>query len=231
MAFPTDTILTAGTVLKIQQSLANRTLPSITITIGTGGATSGATSVPITAPTVPTGLTRTTGQVLVQQGTKLTFNETTPVTVTLSADILVGDTTMSVVATTGALTAGKVATTSGLLTVLGGDSVDFTITDKEVSTRSFENGLYDDARKVMIGGSIPFNGFYRAGDPCFDLVILPMVLNAKEVYFNLLYPDNHYRSGYAFIKGYKETAKLDDIRRFSWEFRVVGSFDVGTITP
>lgn len=228
MPFPTDTILTAGTLLQMQTSMANRTLPTITITIGTGGAISGATSVPITAPTVPTGLVRTSGQTLVQEGTKLTFNETTPVTVTLAADIKVGDTTMSVVATTAALTASKIATTSGLLVVLGGDSVDFTVTDKEVATRSFENGLYDDARKVMIGGSLPFSGFYRAGDPCFDLVVLPAVLSAQEVYFYLQYPDKKFRSGYAFIKGYKESTKLDDIRRFSWEFRAVGAFATGT---
>lgn len=229
MAFPTDTILTAGTLLKIQKAMPNRTLPVITITIGTGGATSGATSVPITTPTVPTGLGRTAGQTLVQEGTELTFNETVPLKVTLAADIKVGDTTMTCLPTTGALTAAKIATTSGLLVVLGGDSVDFNVTDKEVETRSFENGLFDDARKVMIGGSLPFNGFYRAGDPCFDLVILPSVLDTSEVYFNLQYPDKKFRSGFAFIKGYKETGKLDDIRRFSWEFRAVGQFTFGTL--
>jgi hypothetical protein len=229
MAFPTDTILTAGTILRVQSALANRTLPSITITIGTGGAAIGVATVPITAPTSPAGLGRATGDVLVQQGSKLTFNETSPVTITLAEDIKVGDTTLVRVETTAALTAGKIATSAGLLQILGGDSVDFNVTDKEVATRSFENGLFDDARKVMIGGSLPFNGFYRNGDPCFDLVIKPSVLSANEVYFYLLRPDNTYWSGFAFIKGYKESMKLDDIVRFSWEFRAVGAFQTGIV--
>jgi hypothetical protein len=227
MALPTDTILTAGTILQMQTSLANRTLPVITITTGVGGAAIGATSVPITAAAGPVALNRATGKVLVQQGTRLTFNETVPVVVTLANDILVGDTTMTVLPLTAALTAAKIATTNGLLLVLGGDSVSFSISDKEVSTRSFENGLFDDARKVMIGCSLPFSGFYRAGDPCFELVAKPAVLSTQEVYFYLQYPDKTFWSGYSYLKGYKEDGKLDDIRRFSWEFRGVGAFQTG----
>lgn len=228
MPLPTDTILTAGTILQMQTSLANRTLPVITLTVGVGGAALNATSIPITAAAAPVGLTRATGKVLVQQGTKLSFNETVPVVVTLTADVLVGDTSISVAPIPAAVTAAKIATTNGLLLVLGGDSVSFSVTDKEVSTRSFENGLFDDARKVMIGCSLPFSGFYRAGDPCFDLVAKPAVLSTQEVYFYLQYPDKTFWSGYAYIKGYKEDGKLDDIRRFSWEFRGVGTFATGT---
>jgi hypothetical protein len=231
MAFPTDTILTSGTILKVQQSLGQRTLPTITITVASGGASSAATSIPITAPTVPVGLNRTSGQVLVQEGTKLTFNSGTPVTAELTADIKVGDTTASVKPLSGALTAANVATTNGLLLVLGGDSVDFNATDQEVSTRSFENGLFDDARRVMIGGSCPFNGFYRSGDPAHELIIMPAVLTSDEIFFQLTWADGYQRSGYAFIKGYKETGKLDDIRRFSWEFRMVGTITFAKVTP
>lgn len=229
MSFPTDTILTAGTVLRLQKSVGNRTLPVITVTIGTGTFATGTTTIPVTFNN-PAALGRTSGQVLIQEQSRITFNSTpSPVTVTLAEDLKVGDTNMIVNPTTAAVQAGNTGTSSGLLVVLGGDSVDFNVTDNEVSTRSFENGLFDDARKVMIGGSLPFNGFYRAGDPCFDLVVLPNVLSAGEVYFNLTYPDNKFRAGYAFIKGYKETAKLDDIRRFSWEFRSVGAFTFGTV--
>jgi hypothetical protein len=229
MAFPTDTQLTSNTILRTQLSIGNRTLPTITVTVGTGGASSGATTIPVTALASPTGLTRSAGQILIQQGTSLTFNSTTPVTATLAADALVGDTSLTVVALSGALTAGNTATSSGLLQIIGGDSMDFQTNDKEVATRAFENGLFDDARKVMIGAAIPFNGFYRVGDPVPDLVIKPAVMSALEVYFYLLYPDTakHYWSGWAYIKGYKEQNKLDDIRRMSFELRVVGTFTNG----
>lgn len=229
MAFNTDTILTAGSILKVQKSVGNRTLPSSTITIGTGGATSGATTVPVTAVTADSRLGLTTGDVVVQQGDKLTFNETTPLTVTLTDDLKVGDTSMSVVATTGALTAGKVATTSGLLLVLGLEDMGFDIGEKTVSTRSFENGLFDDNRKTQISGTISCKGFYRAGDVAYKQVIEPAALSSIEVYFYQLYPNGYLRTGYAFIKGYKESGKLDDIVRADFQLSAVGPFTFSQI--
>lgn len=231
MAFNTDTILTAGSILKVQKSVGNRTLPSSTITIASGGASTGATSVPVTAVTADARLGLTTGDVVVQQGDKLTFNETTPVTVTLTEDLKVGDTSMTVAPLTANLTAAKIATTSGLLLLLGIEDMGFDVTNKEVSTRSFENGIFDDARKVSIGGNVACKGFYRAGDVAFQQVIEPASLGTDEIYFYQLYPDGRYRSAYAFIKDFKESAKLDDILRCDFSLRVVGTFEFGVVTP
>lgn len=229
MAFPSNTVLTAGSILKVQKAGTNRTLPSGTITVATAGAASGATSIPVTAVTALTGLTMATGDVVVQQGETLTFDSSPAVTATLTADLKVGDTTISVEPISGALVDGDAAVTNGLLRVLGGDSIDFNMSDNEVSTRGFEQGLFDDARKTMIGAELPFSGSYRIGDPSFNQVIIPGSLSADEIYYYYQTPDGRYKSGYAFIKGYTETGALDNIVRYSFSIRAVGTITRGEV--
>lgn len=302
MAFPTNTVLTASTILRLQTSLPNRTLPVIPVTVTAGvgsGATAtavltgtvvssvtvstggtlytsalsvvfsggggtgatgtavltagvvtsvniinggtgyssaptvafvttpgiGATSISVAAIVAPTGTAYTGTQTVIQQGDTLTFNSATPLSVVVAADVVLGATTVFITAPlTAALQAGNVAVSNGLLQLLGVDNLDFSVTDKEVSTRGFENGLFDDARKVMIGGAMPISGFYRVGDPTFLQIILPAALSSTELYFKVVYPDLTVRQGYAFLKGFKEQNKLDDIRRFSFELRAVGTF-------
>lgn len=234
MPLPVDTVLTAGSIIQVQRGTTNRTLPVGTLTTTTPVAAN-ATTIPITA--VPNTFFGTAykrplavGAVVVQEGTALTFNETTPVTVRLTADLKVGDTAIAIAPAPAAITTAKVATTNGLFYVLGGDNLTFNITDKEVSTRGFENGLFDDARKVMIGGDLPFSGIYRRGDPCFANIIKPCALSDEELYFYYQLPDGQFTSGWAFVKGYKEDNKLDDILRYSFSFRAVGRFTTGTTT-
>jgi hypothetical protein len=234
MPLPTDTVLTAGSIIRVQRGVGNRTLPIGTITVGTAVAANG-TSIGITAiGTTFFGAnykrTLVTGSVVVQEGDTLTFNETTPVTVKLSADLKVGDTSISIAPAPAAITVGKIATTNGYFYVLGGDSLEFNITDNEVSTRGFENGLFDDARKVMIGGDLPFTGIYRRGDPCFANIIKPCATSDEEMAFYYQLPDGQFTSGWAFVKGYKESNKLDDILRYNFSFRAVGRFTTGTVT-
>lgn len=236
MPLPVDTVLTAGSIIRVQRGIGNRTLPTGTLT-NTAAVTVGATSIPIAAVSTTffgANYRRplATGDIVVQEGDTLTFNETTPVTVKLSANLKVGDTAIQIVAAPAAITTTKVATTNGLFYVLGGDSLEFNITDNEVSTRGFENGLFDDARKVMIGGDLPFTGIYRRGDPCFSNIIKPCATSDEELYFYYQLPDGQFTSGWAFVKGYKESNKLDDILRYNFSFRAVGRFVTGvTATP
>lgn len=236
MPFPTDTVLTAGTIIKVQRGTTNRTLPVGTLT-NTAAVAANATTIPISAvsttffgPNYKRKLV--TGDIVVQEGDILTFADTTPVTVTLAADLKVGDTAINIKPAPAAIATTKVATTNGLFFVLGGDNVTFNVTDKEVSTRGFESGLFDDATKVMIGADLPFSGTYRNGDPCFSNIIEPCYLSAEEVYFYYQTPNGRYKDGWAFIKGYKEDNKMDDVIRYSFSFRVVGCFHaLTTATP
>jgi len=188
----------------------------------------GATSIPIAAIAAPSGLVYGVNDTVIQQGDKLTFNSATPQTVVVAADVLAGATTLFItVPLVAALQTGNVATSNGLLQILGGDALSFTVTEKDVSTKSFENGLFNDMRKTGIGGLMPMSGFYRAGDNAFDSVILPSALSANEVYVKIIRSDAKFRSGFAYIKGYSEDMKLEDICRFKFDFQLVGSFTFG----
>jgi hypothetical protein len=228
MAFPTDTVLTANSALYLQKSIGQRTPPTATVTTS-GIVASGATTIPITPVVSPTGLLLTAGQVVIQQGTSLTFNSTTPTTIILAQDIKVGDTAAIPVApTTNAMQSGNTATSIGALRLLGAEDLSFSLTDKTVPTRSFENGLWMDERKVTLGGEIAIKGFYRVGDPCFTQIILPLATSADECYFKSIYPDKTYRQGYALLQGYKEENQLDNIRRYSFNLKAVGPVTFGT---
>jgi hypothetical protein len=234
MPLPTDTVLTAGSIIRVQRGTTNRTLPTATLT-NTAAVTAGATSIPVAA--IATNFfganykrVLATGDIVVQEGDTLTFGTTTPVTVKLTADLKVGDTAIQIAAAPSEIATTQNATTNGLFYVLGGDSLEFNITDNEVSTRGFENGLFDDARKVMIGGDLPFTGIYRRGDPCFANIIKPCATSDEELYFYYQLPDGQFTSGWAFVKGYKESNKLDDILRYNFSFRAVGRFVTGTTT-
>lgn len=230
MPLPTNIILTAGTKLYLQRTIGNRTLPTATVTT-TSAVTAGSSSIPITAVTSPSGLSLATGDVVIQQGTKITFNSTIPETVTLAADVVVGSTTITTVApTVNAIQSGNTATSNGALLLLGVENLGFTITDQTVSAMSMENGFFDENVKTRIGGSIPVSGFYRQGDPCFNQVILPTALSEKEVYVKMLRPDLNFRTGWAFIKSYKEDNKNSDIARYSFELMMNGSFSFGKDT-
>jgi hypothetical protein len=233
MAFPTGTILTANTILQVQRSAGatgtSRTLPTVTVTTS-GTAALNATSIPVTAVVAPVGLSDfPAGGIVIQEGDKLTFNSTIPTTVTVTQDVLVGDTSISVKPITGALQSGNTATCNGLLRVLGLDDTSIKFTDKTVSSRSFENGLFDDNRKVMIGGSISCNGFFRDGDPSYSQILDRCWQTAEELYVRLTYPDGVYRDGFALLKGYSENNKLDEIRRATFELQFVGTINYGKV--
>jgi hypothetical protein len=229
MPLPTDIILTAGTKLYLQRSVGNRTLPTATISTS-AAVTAGALSIPVTAVTSPVGLGLSAGDIVVQQGTKVTFNSTpTPTTVTLAQDLKVGDTALiPTVGVANALQSGNTATSSGLLLLLGVENLGFTITDKTVDAMSMESGYFMEAVKTSIGGSIPVSGFNRKGDPCFEEVIIPTALSEKEVYVKLVRPDLVTRFGWAFVKNYKEDNKSQDIARYSFELSMNGAFGIGT---
>lgn len=227
MPFSTETILTAGSILYVQKSGFNRTLPTITLTTSAIAAVS-ATSVAVTPVVSPAVLGRSAGQVLIQEGTKVTFNSTIPSIVTLTADVKVGDTSISFVPLVNALQSGNTATSSGLLQIQGCDTADFKLNDKTVSTKGFSDGFWSSERKTALGGMFSLSGSFRVGDPAFDLVVLPASTDVFEIYFKLLYPNRDFRQGYGFAKSYAESIKLEDIRKFSCEIFINGPVTFGT---
>lgn len=213
MSFPTQTILTAGTQLRVGNLLANRINPTYTIKIGATAVAPNDTTAGVLATPI-----------FLQAGTTLEFPGNKKIK--LTEDATAGSTTLHIEPYTGTnIASGAETKTLALLQVLGGDSLSFTINDNEVSTRSFENGLYDDARKVMIGATIPWSGHYVSGDPAIEQIIQPAAISDKEIYFEITYPDGLKRSGACYVQGYTEDNALDNIRRVSWTFRVVGAFD------
>ena len=228
MPFSTATILTAGTNLFLQRSIGDRTLPIITVTVGVGGASIGGTSIPITALTAPTGLAYSAGQVVIQQGDRLTFNSTVPQTITVAQDVILGATTIiPAVVLTAALQAGNVAISNGFLAIQGADTADFKLGDKKVSTRSLSSGLWDENRKVMLSGTASVSGIYRVGDPAFDKIVLPACTDTFEVFCKIVYPDGDFRSGYAFLGDFQEPIKIDEIRKFSFSLNFNGQVTFG----
>ncbi|XHX80947.1 MAG: hypothetical protein RBJ76_13745 [Stenomitos frigidus ULC029] len=228
---PSATVISAGLRILVGRLPMNaqgfttvRTPTQYTIT-NTAAVSLNATSMLLTAA----GFVAPATSVLLQAGTILTFGA---VQVTVLADVTLNGTAVSVpiAAATATIAMSVTATTYALLSILGGDSADLNVTDKEVSTRGFDSGIFDDARKVMIGAEIPWSNVYRLGDPGIDQVIEPAALSAlatQEVFVTIVYPDGKYRSAACFIKGYKEGNKLDDIRRLSWTFRIVGGIVSG----
>lgn len=214
MPLPVDTVLTAGTRLLVGNLGPNRTLPSYTIR--TAAAAAAATSVSLSVAS---------GTLFLQGGTELNFGGAQK-TVVLLDDVTLTSTAASVpiVSPLGAaLVATDTAPTNALLQVYGGNDASLSLKDNEAPTRAFESGLFDDAKKVMVGGSISWKGTYRRGDKSLDL-IEACAIGANEIYIRLVYPDGKSRTGVAFVQGYQESNTLDAVREVSWEFRLVGEF-------
>jgi hypothetical protein len=110
--------------------------------------------------------------------------------------------------------------------VPGGSKAGFELDTQEVSKRSFEAGMFDDAVKVSVSANIPWEGFFVKQDYALSKIILPASVTADELYVELAYPDGLKRCGACFINGYKEDASLDEIRRVSWTFRMCGVFSM-----
>ena len=229
MPFPTAVAITAGTQLYLQRSLPNRILPTIILTT-TAAVTVGAISIAVTAVVPAVGLGSVVGDVLIQQGDKVTFNSTTPTTVTITKDVKAGDLFVEVLPTLTAIQSGNSATSNGFLLMLGADDLSFKISDQTVKTTSFESGDFSEEVKVRLGGEVSLNGFFRIGDPCAKQVLLPAANSLTlEVAFKLIYPTKEYKSGFALVKGYEEGGKLDQIRTLKATLMCNGVFQQGVL--
>lgn len=229
MPFPTAVAITAGTQLFLQRSLPNRVLPTVTLTT-TAAAIVGATQIAVTAVVPAVGLGSLPGDVLIQQGDKVTFNSTIPTTVTISDDVKAGDLFVKVLPIATAIQSGNTATSNGFLLLLGADDLSFKISDQTVKTTSFESGDFSEEVKVRLGGEISLNGFFRIGDPCAKQVLLPAANSlVLEVAFKLIYPTREFKSGFALVKNYEEGGKLDQIRTLKATLMCNGAFQQGVL--
>jgi hypothetical protein len=227
MAFNTATVLNAGTKCLVGNLLANRILPVKNLIVGTAGATEGDTEIPLK---VASGTTQ------LLAGTAIQFSDVTPVVTVIVAEDTSVAATDTLVPIQSALSAGETlvaadaGVSNGLLQVLGGKDLTFDIKDNEVGTRSFESGLFDDARKVMVGGTITWGGHYVIGDNAIETVIEPAALSEDEIYIRLLYPDGKVREAACFIMGFSEKGTLDGIRELNWTYRLVGEIKMYSTT-
>lgn len=229
MPFPTAVAITAGTQLYLQRSLPNRVLPIITLTT-TALVAIGATQIAVAAVVPAVGLGSVAGDVIIQQGDKLTFNSTIPTIVTVTKDVKAGDLFVECLPTLTAIQSGNTATSNGFLLLLGADDLSFKISEQTVKTTSFESGIYTEEQKVRLGGEVSLNGFFRIGDPCAKQVLLPAANSLDlEVAFKLVYPTKEFKSGFAILKGYEEGGKLDQIRTYKGTLMFNGTFQQGTI--
>ena len=228
MPFPTAVQTTSGIRLLVQRSLPDRVLPVITMTT-TAAVAAGLTTIPITALVAPVGAGYAVGDVLMQEGDSFTFNSTIPTRVTLTANVLAGATSISVLPTVTAIQSGNIATSNGFLLLLGANDASFKIGDKLVPTRAFESGIYDENIKVMLSAEISVSGFYRVGDPSIRQVVEPASLTLdREVAWRLVYPNGQFRSGFGLVQGFEDSNKLDDIRGFKFTLKCNGAFQTDT---
>jgi hypothetical protein len=212
-----DAVLNAGTRCFVGEINLNRQLPTFEIE-NTIAAANGSTSLTLKS---------NAGNLWIYRGQVVAFPGVSPVTI--AQDILLTATAQSIPLFSpinGALAVGAKSEIPKLFPVGGGSKAGFELDTNEVSKRSFEAGLSDDAVKVSVSANIPWEGFFVKNDPAIAQLISPNATSKSEIYAKLLYPDGLERSGSCFINGFKEDASLDEIRRISWTFRFVGKFSL-----
>lgn len=229
MPFPTAVELTAGTKLFVQRSLPNRVLPTVNVTTS-AAVIVGAKTIAVTAIVAASGLGSVAGDVLIQQGDKLTFNSTVPTTVTVSQDVIAGDLLINVLPVTTVIQSGNTATSNGFLMMLGVDDLSWKVSDKTIPTTSMESGIFTEEVKVRLGAEVSLSGFFRKGDPAAKQVLIPCANSLDlEVAFRIEYPDRKYRSGFALLKNWEEGGKLDQIITFKGTLMCQGAFEQGVL--
>jgi hypothetical protein len=214
-----DHVLNAGTSVSVCKLLPNRVVPTTTLTVKA--------AVAVGATTITIAHSDATSAVYLQEGTILNFGGGKLVTLNESKEIPTGaaGAPIKILPATIALVGTETLPNYiPLVRVPGGSKAGFELDTNEVSKRSFEAGIFDDAVKTSVSANIPWEGFFVKQDYSLSKIILPAAISADEIYVELAYPDGLKRSGTCFINGYKEDASLDEIRRVSWTFRLVGEF-------
>lgn len=105
--------------------------------------------------------------------------------------------------------------------LLGGNTIGLKMNDKEVETRSFESGIWSDAKKVMAGASGDWSGYYPLDDEAWSEIVFPCSKSSQEVFVEITYSNGMIRYGSAYIQGYNETSKNDETVNCGWTFRFI----------
>lgn len=155
--------------------LGDRTEPTDSTITAASGITSGATTITVAALTGAIG-----------GGTPLTFNNgTNSLTVYLAADAKIGDTTLTILPTTAALTGSSTAMYKAKLRLLGGTQLSADINANRTSVLVFEDPLgYEDGAIVSQSWQLPWTGNLLSDDQAFRRVFYAasMAIAGRELY-------------------------------------------------
>jgi hypothetical protein len=191
-----------------------------TITVGAGGAASGATSIPVTA--LPVAL---------PSGTVLTF--LSGKTATLTAAAASGATTLSVAALAAAIAAGDTAQYSPMVLVPGLETLNFTIKGQVEKVNQFGT-LWSRAAKNGLEGTFKLSGVAPSANPVIaDLIAAGLAASpAARRSFILALPDGGYFYGFGTVS--EASPMLDPRKSFRYDFGVetdgAWQFQAGTLT-
>lgn len=179
-----------------------------TITVGTGGAATGATTIPITAPgvTIPRGT-------LLKNGSKEVFIAETvdPTDTSITSDPL-----------PAALIAGDTFSFDKLWRLLGGTQSEFQINEQQQEAQTYEAGGWSDGKITGAAWVMPWQGNFRPDDPAWK-AIKNAALNFTEVWVARYLPREDgslalVQEGVASIGGYRDTGPANGIVTAQWNF-------------
>lgn len=207
------------TTLEVATLAAGTRIPTaVTVTIGTGGAAIGATSIPLTA-----------APIYFQAGRDITIGGQV---VTVAADLprTVGVCTLTITKPlTGALTAAQTFTVIESFSFLGGEEVNVTHSENVINVRNYRSGAWQEQIKVMTGIAMDTGGQFLSNDLAITNVVRPASNNiATEIYGALTRPNGDRYSGSWLITGYKEPAPLDNVLRAEFSMQSLGAISLPT---
>lgn len=186
-----------------------------TLTVDTGGAAIGATTIAV-APTT----------VALQEGQPITWNSTSE-KVILAADAPVSSTSLSIKAPlVNALIATDAATVIPTFLIEGGKDTSLQIGENDVSIRDFESGIWEDSAIISKNATINFSGHIHDKSPGYTNIVVPAAIPTtnfiQEVWVEFLLPDGRETKGAAQIRNYQEQSPIDNILQASFDVQFVG---------
>jgi hypothetical protein len=152
-------------------------------------------------------------------GDTLTFGAQT---VTLTADVSIGATSLPVVALTAAITAATSATYYGWKTLSSADSADLSYSGKTVDVSTFGDGLYTENAKIQIDNSVKISGVYVGTNPAIKEVISVAANSVREIAFVITDEKGITNEGSALVESYNEMQKYRDVKKFDFSLKVQG---------
>jgi hypothetical protein len=214
-----DIPFSAGT---ITTTTGGWVIPALTTT---AAVTANATSISVTAVSayiLPAGARATFGSVTVETTAATLIGTTATVVPIRAASGGIANAAVSVNTLAIRPAAVAVATTTAstaflpLLSLLGIQSADAPNKTSLISIRSFQSGLGNEQRPVMVDFSMQMQGWVHQRDQAYLNVIEPAATQSLEVYAEYYSPRGTVRRGAAFIADSGINEKNDDVLKYTF---------------